>query len=83
MIRWSSDFDHERLNGNLRIRDDAESMMYDLIEISDIDWFIYRVWGRWDADSPINDGVEKEIEKNNRKIALERLAKTLALVAKK
>lgn len=67
LMRWSHDFDYERLNGNLGIRDDAESMMYDLIERADIDWFIYRVWGTWDASSPINDAVEKEIAEANKK----------------
>jgi hypothetical protein len=67
LMRWSDKFDHERLNGNFGIRDDAESMMYDLIKREDIDWFIYRVWGEWDAHSPINDAIEKEITEANEK----------------
>ena len=72
LMKWSDEFDYERRNGNLRIRDDAESMMYDLIEASDIDWFVYRVWGKWDADSPINSEVEKEIEEAKKKAEAEK-----------
>lgn len=83
LMKWSNDFDYERRNGNLRIRDDAESMMYGLVEASDIDWFIYRVWHKWDADSPINDEIEKEIEEHNKKMAIEKLAKTISIIAQK
>ncbi len=83
LMKWSGDFDYERRNGNLRIRDDAESMMYSLVERADIDWFIYRVWHKWDTDSPINDDIEKEIEAHNKKKALEKLVKTLSLIAQK
>ncbi len=71
LVRWSDEFDHERFNGNLGIRDDAESMMYNLIEREDIDWFIYRVWGKWDAHSSINDAIEKEITEANEKAKAE------------
>jgi hypothetical protein len=68
LMDWSGDFDYNRLNSNLAIRDDARSMMYELIERTDIDWFIYRVWNKWDESSPINKDVEREIqESKNRK----------------
>ena len=80
LMKWSSDFDYDRRNGNFGLRDDAESMMFDLIEAEDIDWFVYRVWGKWDADSPINDAVEKEIEENNKKIAIQKLIDVLRVL---
>lgn len=77
LMKWRENFDHERLNGNFGLRDDAESMMYSLVSIEDIDWFIYRVWGKWDADSPINDLIEKEIEEKNKKITIGKLINLL------
>lgn len=74
LMKWRDDFDYERLNGS-GIRDDAESMMYPLVEISDIDWFIYRAWGKWSADSPINNDIEKEIEEANKKAKAEKTVK--------
>jgi hypothetical protein len=83
LMKWRVDFDYERHNGDFGIRDDAEAMMYSLISVTDIDWFIYRVWHKWDARSPINDEIEKEIGAHNRKIALQKLVKTLSLIAQK
>ena len=40
------------------MRDDAESMMYPLIEQIDIDKFLFVIWQKYVADSEI----EKEIE---------------------
>jgi len=67
LMRWRDEFDHERMNRMLGIRDDAQAMMYPLVEVADIDWFIYRVWHKWSADSPINDAIEKEIAEANAK----------------
>lgn len=43
--KWRHDFDYEQLNGNLRMRDDAEAMMYASIERDDIDNFVEEIWG--------------------------------------
>lgn len=43
--KWRHDFEYEQLNGNLRIRDDAEAMMYSYVERGDIDAFVEEVWG--------------------------------------
>jgi len=43
--KWRQDFEYEQLNGNLRIRDDSEAMMYSYIERDDIDTFVEEIWG--------------------------------------
>ncbi len=45
LLRWRSEYEREQLNGTLRIRDDAESMMYQVIKREDIDKFIAEIWG--------------------------------------
>lgn len=42
--KWRHDFEYEMLNGNLRIRDDAESMMYTYATRDDIDVFVEEIW---------------------------------------
>jgi len=84
VMRWRDDFDHQRLNRVSRVMDDAKEMMYDLISVEDIDWFTFRVWGKWAADSPVNDEIEREIEKQNRTAAVQRLASCISeIVAQK
>lgn len=58
LLQWRDEFETERLNGTLRIRDDAEAMMYELIKPIDIDRFIFEVWRTFPAGSEI----EKEVE---------------------
>ncbi len=48
--RWRDDYERESMNGLLRIRDDAEAMMYEIIEPIDIDRFIFEVWETFIAD---------------------------------
>lgn len=83
LMKWSDDFDYDRMNGMSGLRDDAQAMMNSLIEVADIDWFIYRVWRKWSADSPINDAIEKEIEEANKKAKIEKLAQILKVRAEK
>jgi hypothetical protein len=45
LVRWRADYERESRNGILRIRDDAEAMMYEVVERADIDKFILEVWG--------------------------------------
>ncbi|MFA6422034.1 MAG: hypothetical protein WCV92_01375 [Candidatus Buchananbacteria bacterium] len=45
LSKWKSDYERERMNGTLRIRNDAEAMMYQVVERADIDKFIMEVWG--------------------------------------
>lgn len=45
LLRWRSDYERESRNGTLRIRDDAEAMMYEVVERADIDKFISEIWG--------------------------------------
>ena len=42
--RWEEDYERESRNGMLNIRDDAEAMMYEVIEREDIDKFISEIW---------------------------------------
>jgi len=83
IMRWRDKFDYNRLNRMNGLRDDAESIMYELIDISDIDWFTFKVWGKWDANRPINDKIEEEIEKMNKKRALAKLATCISEIVKK
>jgi len=61
LFRWRMDFDREKLNGVLRIRDDAEAMMYSLIEPIDIDRFTFEVWGSFPEGSPIEEEIELKL----------------------
>ncbi len=45
LLNWRNDYERESWSPHLRIRDDAESMMYGVIETIDIDRFIFEVWG--------------------------------------
>jgi hypothetical protein len=52
--RWRSEYHRESRNGTLRIRDDAEAMMYEVIEREDIDKFVIAIWGISIADDEIS-----------------------------
>lgn len=56
--RWRDTFEQERRSSILRIRDDAEAMMYGIIEQIDIDRFIFEVWGVFLADSEFGKELE-------------------------
>ena len=71
--RWQDGYERESQNSLLRIRDDAEAMMYEVVERIDIDRFIFEVWGVFTADSPF----ERELEL---KWAREKLIRTLKRV---
>lgn len=71
--RWRDDFEREKRNGTLGIRDDAESMMYEFIDRIDIDRFIFAIWGVLIA------GTEFEVELEL-KLARKKLIKTLKKV---
>ena len=58
LLHWRDSLVHQRLNGNLRIRDDAEAMMSPLVEVIDIDRFMFRIWHKFPADSEISEEVE-------------------------
>jgi hypothetical protein len=74
--RWREDFDREKLNGVLRIRDDAEALMYGLIDVIDIDRFTFEIWGTFLSDTEF----EEEL---NLKLARENLFKTLKRIKTK
>lgn len=71
---WRHDFESERRNGMLRMRDDAQAMMYEVIERVDIDWFIFEIWQQGDDDSPIWEIMETKEER-------EKLVRVLAAIA--
>lgn len=52
--RWRSEYHRESRNGTLRIRDDAEAMMYEVIERDDVDKFVMEIWGISLSDDPIS-----------------------------
>jgi hypothetical protein len=57
LMRWRNDFDREKLNG-LHMMDRADDMMYPLIELIDIDRFIFEVWGWFPSGSEIEEEIE-------------------------
>ncbi len=61
--RWRDDYDRESRNSTLRIRDDAEAMMYQVIEPIDIDRFIFEIWGVFLADSEFEAELKAKAEK--------------------
>ncbi len=73
--KWRHDFDRELMNGMLRIRDDAEAMMYEVIDTYDIDKFIFKVWQTYDVNTKF--GQEMEL-----KLAREALIKVLKKLKK-
>ena len=75
---WRDDFEHNRLN-RMRIREDSEDMMYDFVELADIDRFIFKIWRTYSPNSPIVEEIENELKRN----LVKRLAKTLTLIAQK
>ena len=58
----------------LRIRDDAQAIMYSLVEPIDIDRFMFEVWGSFPADSEIEVEIQ---EKFKRKAELKKLVNLL------
>lgn len=56
--RWRDDYVRESRNSLLRIRDDAEAMMYEIIEQIDIDRFIFEIWGVFLADTEFEAELE-------------------------
>jgi hypothetical protein len=69
LLKWRDNFDYERMNGVLRIRDDAEAVMYSLVVPLDIDRFIFEVWG---VITP-NSELDEEIEEKNKKTKIKRI----------
>jgi hypothetical protein len=73
LIRWRYDFESDQLSSSLGLRDDAEAMMYELVDAADIDRFLFETWQRMPSDSP----VWAEVEERQRKELVERLIKLL------
>ncbi|MDB5194643.1 MAG: hypothetical protein JWN50_657 [Parcubacteria group bacterium] len=73
LLRWRNDFETERFNRTLGIRDDAEAMMYSVVDEIDIDRFMYEIWGSFPADSKI----EEEIELKRKTSAVKRFVAVL------
>ena len=73
LMRWRYDFESDQLSHSLGLRDDAEAMMYELVDAADIDRFLFETWGRMPSDSP----VWAEVEERRRKELVDRLIKLL------
>lgn len=73
LLRWRDDYERESRNGTLRIQDDAEAMMYEIIERKDIDWFMFEVWGKFPADSEIDKEIELKFARKRLVIILKRV----------
>ena len=71
--RWRNDFERERLNGILRIRDDAEAVMYQIIEQIDIDRFIFDVWGTVLVGSEFEREIDMKVARENLIVGLKRV----------
>jgi hypothetical protein len=61
LMRWRDDYERESRNGLLRIRDDAEAMMYELVTVYDIDKFIFEVWGTYFPNSQFGEEMELKL----------------------
>ena len=68
VFQWRDQFNRNKYDSH-RLSDRAEEKMYPLIDESDIDRFIFEVWGIILDDSSLN----KEIEQRDRKQLLRRL----------
>lgn len=65
--RWRDEYERESRNGMLRMRDDAEAMMYEIVEQYDIDKFMFEVWGSFIVDSKFGKEMEQKIAKEKAK----------------
>jgi len=63
LLGWRNDYERERRNGFLGIRDDAEAMMYEVVEQYDIDKFIFEVWGFYLDDGDFAEEIELKISR--------------------
>ena len=57
LFRWRDELERGRWSTTLPIRDDAETMMNEMIEPIDIDRFIFDVWGTWLAGTPFDHEI--------------------------
>lgn len=63
LLRWRDDFNRQQLFGTTRMRDDAETMMYSLVEPVDIDRFMFEVWGKYPSSSDIEIEIKEKYAK--------------------
>ncbi len=63
LLRWRDNFQHELWNGNLRLREDSEAIMYSVIQPIDIDRFMFEVWKMFPSDSKIEDELENNAKR--------------------
>lgn len=73
--KWRHDFDYQRLNGMLDIRDDAEAMMYGYIDTYDIDKFIFEVWQTYDPDTKFGQEMDLKIAREELVAMLKKIKK--------
>lgn len=60
LSNWRDEFEHQKMNSMSGL-DDSSDMMYPLIDETDIDRFIFRVWSIVPSDSDIEDELLKEL----------------------
>jgi hypothetical protein len=63
LLRWRDNFQHELWNGNLRMREDSEAMMYSIIRPIDIDRFMFEVWKIIPADSKLEEELKSKAKR--------------------
>jgi hypothetical protein len=61
LYKWRDEFNYNKLNSDLRIRDDAEAMMYSLIVKSDIDKFLLKVFPELSTKYGIHEDTPDDI----------------------
>lgn len=71
--RWRDDFDR----GPTGLRDRAEEMMYSLIDLRDIDLFIFEVWGQVPSDSELAPELENMVRERLKKVKLKKITSLL------
>ena len=75
LMNWRNEYERESKNGLLRIRDDAEAMMYEVVEQYDIDKFIFEVWSTYIPESKFGKEFEQKIASEKAKKSEEKSKK--------
>lgn len=78
-IKWGHDFIHEKYNGR-SFMDDSEAVVAPLIEVDDIDRFMYEIWGSFPAHSPIEAEIEQALELKAKKNQYSKLIRILKII---
>ena len=63
---WRDEFAHQKYNRH-RLLNTAREMMYEVIDELDIDRFMFEIWGKFPAHSPIEKEIKEKLKKSSKK----------------